>query len=30
MNMTVIAKDGMHYKAMPVVALKDNDNKAGS
>ncbi|HEX5150667.1 MAG TPA: cytochrome c biogenesis protein CcsA [Parafilimonas sp.] len=24
MNMTVIAKDGMQYKAMPVVALKDN------
>ncbi len=24
MNMTVIAKDGMEYRAMPVVALKDN------
>ena len=24
MNMTVIAKDGMHYKAMPAIALKDN------
>ena len=24
MNMTVIAKDGREYKAMPVVALKDN------
>ncbi|MEO8710630.1 MAG: cytochrome c biogenesis protein CcsA, partial [Parafilimonas sp.] len=24
MNMTVISKDGMQYKAMPVVALKDN------
>ncbi|MEP6466941.1 MAG: cytochrome c biogenesis protein CcsA, partial [Parafilimonas sp.] len=24
MNMTVIEKDGMEYKAMPVVALKDN------
>ncbi len=24
MNMTVIAKDGMEYKAMPVVALKDS------
>ncbi len=25
MNMTVISKDGMHYKAMPVVALKENN-----
>ncbi len=25
MNMTVIAKDGMQYKAMPVVALKNNE-----
>jgi cytochrome c-type biogenesis protein CcmF len=24
MNMTVIAKDGREYKAMPVIALKDN------
>ena len=24
MNMTVISKDGMRYRAMPVVALKDN------
>ena len=24
MNMTVIAKDGMRYKAMPAIALKDN------
>ena len=24
MNMTVIAKDGMQYKAMPEIALKDN------
>ena len=24
MNMTVIAKDGMQYKAMPALALKDN------
>jgi cytochrome c-type biogenesis protein CcmF len=24
MNMTVISKDGMHYRAMPVVALKGN------
>ncbi len=23
-NMTVISKDGMHYRAMPVFALKDN------
>jgi len=24
-NMTVISKDGMHYRAMPIFALKDND-----
>jgi cytochrome c-type biogenesis protein CcmF len=24
-NMTVISKDGMHYRAMPVFALKDNN-----
>ena len=24
-NMTVISKDGMHYRAMPIFALKDNN-----